>query len=210
MTKNISLKTFKLDHNNPLVYSVIDKIAKDTKIIPFGYQSTEDIRQDIWVICINALKEWVPEKISEDTKSIEQAVEKFLRVTVHNRLINRFKEVTKTVKSPCPRCKYYSESVEGNCKKFGEDKERCSKYSKYIASIASRNDLLNIVDETDDRNYSEEWDDNLIASDLAKNIMENLSDDLKIDFKNMVEGKNISKKALAKIRIVAANCNKGA
>jgi len=201
---NLSLKTFKIDHNDPIVFAVIDRIARDTKVVPFGYQTTEDIRQDIWLICINAIKEWQPEKITEDTKTFEQALEKFLRVVVPNRIVNRFKEITKTVKSPCPTCEYFNDSgsVLGNCKKFGDEKSKCSKFSRYTFSVASRNDLLNIIDEPEETNYSEEWAAELSTTDIVKNIKEKLDTNTKEDFDNVINGKNIPKKSLTRIREV--------
>lgn len=199
----MNLKTYKINTNDPRVIEIIERIVKQTKVVPYGYQTSDDIKQDIWIICLNALKEWQPDKITADTDSLAQAIEKFLRVTVNNRLVNRFKEVTKTVRSPCPRCQYYKDDEPDFCLKYKFEKEKCSKFNKYLKSISRRNDLLNILEEPEERNNDLEWDNEMTARNIQQKIKESLPPELLEDFENMLNGVSISKNSIKLIREIS-------
>lgn len=67
---------------------LIEKIAKSQSHRPFGYLDEEDLVDEIWLICLEALPEWCTHKGPK---------ENFLRRTVANRLKNRYREVVKYV-----------------------------------------------------------------------------------------------------------------
>jgi archaellum component FlaG (FlaF/FlaG flagellin family) len=62
--------------------------------------------------------------------------------------------------------------------------------------------LLNIIDEPEETNYSEEWAAELSTTDIVKNIKEKLDANTKEDFDNVINGKNVPKKSLTRIREV--------
>ena len=116
-------------------YRIIEKISREHCKKTFGYLDQDDLKNEIWIICLEKLKDHDPERAP---------LEHFLRVAVKTRLINRFKDITKSVRSPCPRCMYYNASGENfGCNKFGENKNECNKWRSYKLSIQSRNSLLN-------------------------------------------------------------------
>lgn len=61
------------------VHAIIDKICTDNRNKTFAYFTVEDIRQEIWIICLKALDGYDPKK---------GKLEHYLRRSVKNRLYN--------------------------------------------------------------------------------------------------------------------------
>ena len=90
------------------VFTLISRIASEHSRKPFGYLTQQDMVSEIWAICLTAIKEF---DISRG-----KPLEHFLRASVKNRLINRFKELTRSVRTPCLRCPYYKpEKAPNDC-----------------------------------------------------------------------------------------------
>lgn len=118
--------------------SIITRIANEHSNKTFGYLDKDDLKNEIWVICLEKIGTYSEEK---------GKLENYLRVLVKNRLVNKFKDITKSVSSPCPKCPFYAPGVEpGDCAQFGEDKYQCNKWRNYQLSKNSRNSLLNAME----------------------------------------------------------------
>lgn len=118
--------------------SIITRIADEHSNKTFGYLDKDDLKNEIWIICLEKIGTYSEEK---------GRLENYLRVLVKNRLINKFKDITKSVSSPCPKCPFYAPGVKpGDCAQFGEDKYQCDKWRNYQLSKDSRNSLLNAVE----------------------------------------------------------------
>src|SRR4051794_10250497 len=98
------------------IHDLIERIAKEHSRNKFGYLSEEDLKNEIWVICLERIEEF------DYTRG---ELEHYLRRAVKTRLINRFKDITKSVRCPCFRCPEFLRDQTPDCNKFGENKYKC-------------------------------------------------------------------------------------
>lgn len=104
---------------DPKVFDIINRISHEHSHKTFGYLDENDLKNEIWIICLEKLKDFDPSR---------GYLEHFLRTSVKNRLVNRFKDITKSVRSPCPRCPFYRHKEEVDCVKFTDNKHQCNKW----------------------------------------------------------------------------------
>lgn len=173
-------------------YRIIEKIAEEHSKKVFGYLDRDDLRNEIWIICLEKIKDYNPDR---------GELEHFLRVIVKNRLINRFKDITKSVRSPCPRCIYFDASGENHgCFKFGEDKDKCNKWRSYQLSIQSRNSLLNAAESPKEREINDNILNRIIGHELKQTILDSIDEKYKRDFKELISGSKISKQKIKRLK----------
>lgn len=173
-------------------FDIIQKIAKEHSFKTFGYLTKQDLEGEIWQICLEQISEY-----TDDRGKLEH----FLRVTVKNRLINSFKKITKSVKSPCPRCEFYDPgNSPSDCGKFGHERMKCSKWRNYMLSIESRNSLLNPTDHIEDRANEHNFIDKIVGSELIDIVKEKLSKDFRKDLEDLLNGKSIVGYKLEELR----------
>lgn len=174
------------------VQDLITEISESHSGKVFGYFDRSDIKSEIWIICLNAMEAY---------DSSMGPLENWLRVVVKNRLTNQYRKITKSVKSPCPRCPFYIPGfIEGDCAKFREEKQLCSKWEKYQISISSRNNLLNATEEQKERYTDNSLLDTSVNKELIDIIKSNLSKDFLYDFGIFISGGKIPKLKLKKLR----------
>ena len=179
------------------IFNIIDKISREHNKKTFGYLNKDDLKNEIWVICLEMIKEYDKSK---------GELEHFLRVGVKNRLINRFKDITKSVRSPCPRCEFFRESGDpDSCKKFHLERELCSKWKNYKMSTDSRNSLLNAAEQQYERFSGENLVNNIISSELKNFIESKINIKFLHDFRELISGSKISKKKMAKLKVEINN-----
>jgi hypothetical protein len=176
------------------IYDLIKKIAdehcKSNK--KFGYLSKTDIKNEIWVICLEKLKDFDSER---------GQLEHFLRVTVKNRLINKFKDITKSVRSPCPRCPYFDPGESpSDCARFGDDRHLCSKWHNYELSVQSRNSLLNASEQQIERETKFSTLSKIYSDEIKRLILDNIDKNFAYDFNELISGGKISKQRLKKLK----------
>jgi len=169
------------------VFDIISRIAEEhsgpKKI--FGYLTEEDLKNEIWVICLDKLKDFDGER---------GKLEHFLRVSVKNRLINRYKDVAKVVKSPCPRCPFYDPGKSpSDCSKFGDDRYLCKKWKRFESSRNSRNSLLNATEQMIEREFDEDTLSKLSSIEIKELLFENISSYMKKDLQCFFDGYKLSK-----------------
>ena len=170
----------------------ITKIAKEHSKKTFGYLDESDLESEIWIICMNAIQEY-DKKLGP--------LENFLRKTVKNRLVNRFKDVMKTVVSPCPRCPFYSPgNAPSDCAKFGDDRHLCDRFHNYTLSVESRNSLLNVADSPiENKFYSENHLDQLASKETVQTIKRLIAKEYKNDLEKYLSGETLSNKKKEKL-----------
>lgn len=179
---------------------IINRIADSSSNNTFGYLDKGDLKGEIWVICLNALKDFK----SDDGKN---KLEHFLRVTVKNRLVNKFKDITKTVNSPCPKCPYYDPGQSVNdCGLFGELREDCDKWTAYQSTIKSRNALLNPTIEGVERKYLDNPINKLILDETKEKILEKLPNEFLTDFNTLLSGGALHKARQKKLQGAIFKC----
>jgi hypothetical protein len=70
---------------------IISKIAKNRKSQKFAYYQGEDIEQEVWVFCLQAMQNYDPDKTTAGI-SLEEKIERFLNHHVTNRLKNLMRD----------------------------------------------------------------------------------------------------------------------
>jgi DNA-directed RNA polymerase specialized sigma24 family protein len=157
----------------------------------FGYLTEDDLKSEIWAICLDKLKDF-----DRDRGELEH----FLRVLVKNRLINRYKDVTKSVRPPCPRCEFYDPDGKPSCVKFGEDKHLCNKWRNYELSVESRNSLINASEQQYERSIRDNTLDKLLNRELQTLVFSKIGDEFRRDLNELVSGGKISKQRIKKLK----------
>jgi len=176
--KKINLK------EDPNVLKLITFIAEGHSHKVFGYLNEEDLKQEIWCICLQALDDF-----NQDRGKLEH----FLRVTVRNRLTNRFKEITRSVRSPCPRCPYYDKDEgENHCALYGLEKHMCKKWHNYQLSVVSRNSLLNAVENVVEPRSEDDVFNQLAGGELVEIITSLIDQKYVKDFDDFIGGNKLS------------------
>lgn len=170
---------------------LIDKIAEEHSHKVFGYLDRSDLKNEIWVICLEQMKYF-----NGDRGHLEH----FLRKSVKNRLINKFKDITKTVKSPCLRCPLYRANSEVDCSKFKQNKERCDKWHNYQLSVESRNSLLNASEYKTDRGGSDNTSDILAGKEICQIIINHIDTKFLHDFEQFLARGKLSKRRSGRLR----------
>lgn len=181
-----------MDASDPKIFEIINKIAESHCNKKFGYLSKEDLKNEIWVICLDKLKDFDYDK---------GELEHFLRVSVKNRLVNRFKEMTKSVRSPCPRCPFFNLEAEGECNKFGFEKYQCDKYRNFQLSTDSRNSLLNASEPKFERHASDNILNHVSASEIKERLIGKIDKRFDQDLKRLISGEKLSKQKTKKLKV---------
>ena len=177
-------------------------IATEHSYNVFGYLDSSDLKNEIWVICLEVLPNY-----NAETGPLEH----FLRVSVKNRLVNRFKEITKSVRSPCTRCPFYNPvpNLKRDCKLFknsGTQKSplpgrmSCDKWKNYKLSIKSRNSLLNPIESMIEQATTISPLDELIGHELYDIIYKNLDCESQKDLNTILSNRKLNKIRLDKLR----------
>lgn len=166
------------------IIELIEKLSQEHCHNKFGYLDKNDMKNEIWVICLEQL-----EKYEESRGDIEH----FLRVAVKTRLINRFKDVTKSVKSPCPKCPFFDRNAPSDCAKFGDSKMDCDKWKKYQGLKQSRNSLLNIVEDQNKRTVEDKSSNHIINDELKSLVLQKLPLEYHHDFTQLTSGGKLNK-----------------
>lgn len=160
---------------------LIEQISKEHSNNTFGYLTKDDLKNEIWVICLDAVKHYNKKR---------GPLENFLRVSVKKRLINKFKDVTKSVRSPCLRCEYYDKgNSPSDCSMFGDDRHLCKKWKNYQLSIESRNSLLNSVEHKNERVIEDNSLNIAMINELKEKIYANIDRSVLHDFNEFLGGK---------------------
>jgi len=181
---------------------IISRIADEHCSNTFGYLTKDDLKNEIWVICLEVLPDF-----NQDQGKLEH----FLRVSVKNRLVNRFKEITKSVRSPCSRCDYHDPdpSKKTDCVAFkdaGTQDEpktgrlECKKWKNYELSVESRNNLLNSVEPVVERSFDGSPLGHLLKKETKEIILNEVSEESRDYILNLMDGKRLSKKAIKALK----------
>lgn len=157
----------------------------------FGYLKKEDITNEIWVICLEAIQEFDPKY---------GKLEHFLRVVTRNRLANQHKSILGFVRSPCPKCEFFDKDGIPDCMQFGEDKHLCSKYAHYMTSKQSRSDLLVSSETKINREMEENVLERMVGKEFVAEIKPHLSNAFTNDFEKFITGAKISDQRFKKLK----------
>lgn len=171
-------------------FNLINKIAEEHSHKTFGYLSREDLKNEIWLIALERLKDYSPER---------GKLENYLRVAVSSRIVNTFKVITKTVRSPCGKCPFYRPQNEHDCAGF-LDKDNCDKWQNYQSNVNSRNALLNATESSGDRQYSSDALNSIILDEAKEFLLKNIDVSFKRDFNLLLNGEKINNSKLRRLK----------
>ena len=151
----------------------------------------EDLKGEIWAICLEKLNTFEKDSSRPDL-SLEKQLEHFLRSIVSNRLVNRFKKITKSVRSPCPKCPYYKGKERG-CEAHYGNSYCAEKLNQYNISVESRNSLLVAVDTEYERPSDTEITDWIAGRELYLSVKDDLPEQQQKDLEKLMEYEELSK-----------------
>jgi hypothetical protein len=173
-------------------FDIISRISEEHSHKTFGYLDENDLKNEIWLICLEKVRDYQPER---------GELENFLRVSVKNRLVNKFKDMTKSVRSPCPRCPFFKPNeVPGDCAKFFENKHECNKWVNYSLSVQSRNSLLTVSEQQTERHSGHDFVDQISAKEMNSKIYDSVNRVYQKDLDQLISSGKISKQRLHKLR----------
>lgn len=171
--------------------ALILKLSHEHNHRIFGYLTKDDLAGEICLICLNAVSSY---------KKTMGPLENFLRATIKNRLINKFKDVTKSLKKPCVRCPYFDLDSPSQCAKFGDNRHECDKWQKYQLSINSRNSLLNATEDQKERSYEDDGLTRMLSNEIKVLLTEKLGKDYIYDFNKLIKLEDLPKQRFRKLK----------
>lgn len=171
-------------------FDLINSIAEKHSNKPFGYLTKNDLKNEIWVICLERL---------QDFNGGRGELEHYLRTCVKNRLINKFKDITKTVPKPCWTCEFYDKHADPDCVEFGHNKIECLKWYKYQQQVDSRNSLLNASEDMVERYDDFDPIERMSYKDNYELVKSKLDPRFHKDLEDFLSGAHISNQKINKI-----------
>ena len=184
----------------------IERIAREHSGRIYSFMTSEDLHNEIWAICLMAIPEF--------NKDIGVPLEHFLRATVRNRMTNRFKEVTKSVRPPCTRCPFYDPgNSPGDCGKYGNKdaidndfgRSGCSKWQNYKLSVGSRNALMNTSLPIRDVQTSDNPLNTLVSKEFIGLVYKHIPKSYVHDLDIFLGGVNLPKNRFTKLVLAVKN-----
>lgn len=174
------------------ILDVIEQISLEHSHNTFGYLTQDDLKNEIWVICLDALEHYNKDR---------GPVENFLRASVKKRLINKFKNITKSVKSPCLRCPFYDPgNSPSDCSKFGHDRHLCKKWKNYQMSVESRNSLLNAMEQKFDRLTCDNASNIAMLNEVKVLIYQHIDQSMLHDFNQLLNNGTLPSRKLNRLK----------
>lgn len=179
------------------VIKVIEKVINRTcSKYTFGYYERDDIKQEAFIIAINALEKY------DGVRPLEN----FLQVDLGNKLKNLKRDKYQRIEKPCLKCPLYNLSIESQCDKY-TDKTECDLYRNWYNRNETKKNLVvpicfnNVNDEQEESmKYTDSVLSNLSEAEILQIVEENLPADLRKDFIKLRFGAKLSRYHKAKIQ----------
>jgi DNA-directed RNA polymerase specialized sigma24 family protein len=179
------------------VVATMQKVAKAASYkFQFGYYKPDDIEQEAYILCIEALEKY------DGVRPLEN----FLRVHVKRRLCNLKRDKYERRK-PCFSCPLKAYIKDKDLCTAYESKDDCKLYVNWLARNSSKKNLMNPVswDNTDDVDESEMHYDTDILDDLAvQELLQlldtNIPSEVRKDWIKIKNGIKIPKHRRAKVK----------
>ena len=170
-----------------VIDSVINQLAP---LYVFGYYTLSDIKQEGWIFGLEALDKFDPYKgkVSKDRNSLSDRLYNFLRSHIMYRYFNLLRDNYERAEPPNCECKH--------CK--NNNKEECPRYQKFL----NRNLIKKLIASPaqEQLETSIEYHDNVETKEFFENINNNLSSDLRADFRRLLDGVKIPNSRKMKIK----------
>lgn len=166
-------------------YQVVEQVANT--IAPnftFGYYEAEDIKQEIWIMCLEALPKF--------DKNRGASLKTFLLVHCKNRLISLKRNKTSRIVLPClDKCPHWDDELQ-ECSKYRK-RSNCKDYSKWQSTINDKNKIFALM-ELDDTEAYYETDilEDIHKDELLSYIDENIPAKYRNNYLQFIEGGKLS------------------
>lgn len=152
---------------------IIQKIAQNRSSRSFAYYESIDIKQEVWVFCLEALDKYDQTKCTPNL-SIEEQIERFLNHHVSNRIKNLMRD------------KYFSPDLNN----LDKSKTRMNIVNALPIDICNNNNIIKFFNSYSDCFSPEE---NLIFQEMKDFIFDRLPKEFKDIFIDFVNNNKIRK-----------------
>lgn len=177
-------------YDEEAVVAIINRVASyHAATFSFGSYVRDDIYQESWLICLNALEvgQYDPAR----------PLENYLHACVSKRLLNLYRNQVRRNDPPCKAC-----HMEANCND-AEPGNICEAYSAWRTRNDAKASLAQAADPEDDRpskiavepNYAEKAN----VSDMVSRVDRELPPHLRSDYLRMRAGETIPKARRRKV-----------
>jgi len=156
----------------------------------FGVYGIEDIRQEAFLLAIEALEKY----------DGERKLENFLRVHIRNRLNNLKRNKHARYEPPCKSCPFFNRALPNGCSAYDE-KTDCDLWAKWLLKFQKRERFVNPIDiglvsleGGDNQVYEKTW-----RVELIELIRLELPAELAGDFLRFLDGVKLNKARRTKL-----------
>lgn len=165
---------------------IIDKIAKArSRTCAFAYYAPEDIYQEVWIMCLDALGRWDQDRPMADCP--DQQIENFLNKHVANRMKNLYRD------------KYFR--PDGNEEIDGTSKDRINLVNALPLDLADAASAFKTICFSS--SYGHPSDD-MVSEEMFKHVLKNIDEDLAGHFIDMCEKNKVHKTIRRKVMIAVS------
>ena len=170
------------------VLIVIDKtVAYLAPSFKFGYFDVEDMKQEGFIFCMDALKAFNFKKSSQE--DLSSALFTFLKTHVRWRFLNMRRKQLSRVEPPTCSCDL--------CKHDSANRLDCKKYASWVKRNMAKRSLMEPfdVDELYNKEVSGTFDfaDAMASSEVMKILDEHIPSSIRVDYRKFIDGDSLSK-----------------
>lgn len=183
--------------------------------LAFGHWDEDDIRQEIYLLCVDARDRFDPAKAHGPT--FEDKVKNFLFIHCKNRIAHLYRDKFHRNDPPCDRCSSGEPcSPEGFCKRFLEWKDRNRAKASLFASATGSGPFNDAKDGCHDHNREERvarLGEDPDSQETIERVLAQLPQESRTDFLRLVNGARFHKgrraKLLKLVRKIVTNLRAG-
>lgn len=150
----------------------------------FGYYEVDDIKQEIWIMCLEALPKF--------DESRGASLKTFLLVHCKNRLISLKRNKMSRITLPClDKCPLWNDEAQ-KCSKYN-NRNNCKDYSRWKATLNDKHTIF-ALSELDDTEayYDTDILEDLHQEELLSYIDENIPAKYRNNYLQFIEGGKLS------------------
>lgn len=170
---------------------VLDIVNKTVRYLApsfkFGYFDVEDMKQEGFIFCLDALESFNFRKSTQD--NVPDALFTFLKTHVRWRFLNMRRKQLSRIEPPACSCDL--------CKSDAHNRLDCKKYASWIKRNMAKRSLMEPFDV--DETYGKESygalnvEDTIVSSELLQILDEHIPSSLRVDYRKFVDGDTLSK-----------------
>lgn len=165
---------------------IVDKIAKArSRTCTFAYYAPEDIYQEVWIMCLDALGRWDENKPIAECP--DQQIENYLNTHVSNRMKNLYRD------------KYFR--PDGNDDLDGPSKDRINLVNALPLDLADAATTFRTICFSSSYGHPS---DHMVSEEVFKHVLKHIDEDLAGHFIDMCENNKVHKTIRRKVMIAVS------